>query len=59
MERLLYINMCDKETYTKNKVEQVRHNIYKKRKVKLRVYFCKDCVGWHLTSAIGKTYDID
>jgi hypothetical protein len=48
--------MCDKECYTKNGVESVRQSIYRKRKTKLRTYFCKECVGWHLTSAIGMTY---
>jgi hypothetical protein len=46
---------CDKEGYTKGHVEQLRKNIYKnsRRNTKLRVYFCKDCSLYHLTSAVG------
>ena len=28
----------------------VRNGIYRRRKQKLRVYFCKKCTGFHLTS---------
>lgn len=44
---------CDKEAYSKHRAEEVRKNIYRKRKVKLRIYHCKDCHNFHLTSSIN------
>jgi len=46
---------CDKEGYSKNHAENLRNNIYTKatRKTKLRIYYCKECFNYHLTSAVG------
>ncbi len=45
---------CDKEGYTKGHAEQLRKNIYQKsrRNTKLRIYYCRDCFKYHLTSSI-------
>lgn len=48
-----YSELCGKNQYTKNELDRVLDNIYKKRKVKLRTYFCPDCHTWHLTKNIG------
>lgn len=46
---------CDKTGYSKHHIKIVREVLYKKsgRKVKLRIYFCKDCFQWHMTKDIG------
>ena len=42
-----------KKRYNSEQVAQEAINrIHKKRKTKLRVYFCKYCLGYHLTSKV-------
>lgn len=42
----------DKQGYSKNQIKGLRERIYKARKNKLRIYECRDCGSWHLTSNI-------
>lgn len=47
---------CQKNSYTKNELGRVLDDIYNKRKVKLRSYFCNQCNSYHLTKEIDKKY---
>ena len=46
------ISSClKKKRYKTEQIAQEAINrIHKKRKVNLRIYFCKECLGYHLTS---------
>lgn len=39
---------------TEQLAQEAINRIHKKRKVNLRIYFCKKCLGYHLTSKIYK-----
>ena len=42
-----------KKCYKTEQIAQEAINrIHKKRKVNLRIYFCKECLGYHLTSRV-------
>lgn len=40
-----------KNIYDKRGAETVRNKRWKDDHVKLRVYYCRDCNGWHVTKA--------
>ncbi|HMS31887.1 MAG TPA: hypothetical protein PKA29_01255 [Candidatus Saccharibacteria bacterium] len=44
---------CDDKLKFKNRVEAEGAKVYAEHRhgVKLKVYFCKDCEWWHLSSA--------
>lgn len=38
-----------KNTYDKRGAETVRNKRWKEDRVKLRIYHCRECQGWHVT----------
>lgn len=40
-----------KNIYDKRGAETVRNDRWKRDRVKLRIYFCSDCKGWHVTKS--------
>ena len=44
-----YCPLQGKNTYDKRGAETVRNKRWREDRVKLRIYFCHNCNGWHVT----------
>lgn len=51
MPERLYCPEQGKNIYDKRGAETVRNDRWKRDRVKLRIYFCADCKGWHVTKS--------
>ncbi len=44
---------CDKSIYKSEKAARaVARSCQRKRNTRLRWYFCRSCIGWHLSSSV-------
>lgn len=52
----LWVSSCLKKMRYPNEQSALEaiNRVHKKRKTELRVYFCKYCLGYHLTSKVFK-----
>ena len=47
--------LCNKNRYkSEHEAKRVKISAEKQRSVRLRIYLCPDCHGWHLTSDISR-----